>query len=137
MMAIKIQVIGVSHDVDVDDDIPLLWVLRDVIGMTGTKFGCGKTLCGACTVQVNGTPMRSCILPVSSVGESYHDNRRYRRHRCWPKSSTGLARSGGRSVRLLSVWANHVAAALLAANSNPNDSDIDAAMSGNICRCGT
>ena len=61
MMAIKIQVNGVSHDVDVYGDIPLLWVLRDVLGMTGTKFGCGKALCGACTVQINGAPMRSCI----------------------------------------------------------------------------
>ena len=137
-MAIKIQVNGVSHDVDVDDDIPLLWVLRDVLGMTGTKFGCGKALCGACMVQINGTPMRSCILPVSSVGDS---------------SITTIEGIGATAAgqKVQQAWLDlevvqcgycqsgqiMSAAALLAANSNPSDGDIDDAMSGNICRCGT
>src|SRR6516165_10442506 len=69
-MPFKIKVNGVEHSVDVDGDIPLLWVLRDVLGMTGTKFGCGMALCGACTVQLNGTPIRSCVTPVESVGDS-------------------------------------------------------------------
>ena len=137
-MAINIQVNGVSHDVDVDGDIPLLWVLRDVLGMTGTKFGCGKALCGACTVQINGTPMRSCILPVSSVGDS---------------SITTIEGIGATAAgqKVQQAWLDlevvqcgycqsgqiMSAAALLAANSNPSDGDIDDAMSGNICRCGT
>ena len=69
-MAFKIKVNGAEHEVDVDGDIALLWVLRDVLGMTGTKFGCGRALCGACTVHLNGTPLRSCVMPVASVGES-------------------------------------------------------------------
>jgi isoquinoline 1-oxidoreductase alpha subunit len=69
-MTIKIKVNGADHEVDVDGDIPLLWVLRDVLGMTGTKFGCGMALCGACTVHMNGSPIRSCIFPVGSIGDS-------------------------------------------------------------------
>src|SRR5262245_48304185 len=69
-MPCKIKVDGVEHEVDVDGDIPLLWVLRDVLGMTGTKFGCGRALCGACTVHLNGMPLRSCVMPVANVGES-------------------------------------------------------------------
>ena len=138
MMAIKIQVNGVAHDVDVDGDIPLLWVLRDVLGMTGTKFGCGKALCGACTVQINGTPMRSCILPVSSVGDS-------------PITTIEGIGATAAGQKVQQAWLDlevvqcgycqsgqlMSAAALLAANANPSDSDIDDAMSGNICRCGT
>jgi len=137
-MAFKIKVNDVEHDVDVDGDIPLLWVLRDVLGMTGTKFGCGMALCGACTVHVNGMPMRSCVMPVENLGES---------------AVTTIEAIGETPIgeRLQKAWLDlevvqcgycqsgqiMSAAALLAANAEPSDSDIDAAMAGNICRCGT
>src|SRR5262245_46682098 len=137
-MSIKIKVNGVDHEVDVDGDIPLLWVLRDVLGMTGTKFGCGKALCGACTVHLNGRPLRSCVMPVGSVGES---------------AVTTIEAIGDTSIgqSLQKAWLDREvvqcgycqsgqimsAAALLAANSQPTDTDIDRAMAGNICRCGT
>lgn len=137
-MAFKIKVNGTEHEVEVDGDIPLLWVLRDVLGMTGTKFGCGKALCGACTVHLDGTPSRSCVLPVGSVGDS---------------AITTIEAIGETAVgkRVQKVWLDldvvqcgycqsgqiMSAAALLASNPQPTDDDIDAAMSGNICRCGT
>ncbi|HEX5932037.1 MAG TPA: (2Fe-2S)-binding protein [Methyloceanibacter sp.] len=137
-MAFTIKVNGVSHSVDVDSDTPLLWVLRDVLGMTGTKFGCGRALCGACTVHLDGNPVRSCVMPIESVGEA---------------PITTIEAIGespvGRSVQ--SAWLDlevvqcgycqpgqiMSATALLSANANPNDEDINNAMSGNICRCGT
>ena len=137
-MAFTIKVNGVPHSVDVDDDTPLLWVLRDVLGMTGTKFGCGMALCGACTVHVNGAPTRSCVTPISSIGN---------------KAVTTIEAVGktpqGRAVQKAWLDVEVVqcgycqsgqimsAAALLAAKPRPSDADIDAAMSGNICRCGT
>ena len=137
-MAINIKVNGVRHSVDVDDDTPLLWVLRDVLGMTGTKFGCGVALCGACTVHVDGAPTRSCVTPVSSIGN---------------KAITTIEAVGrtpqGKAVQKAWLDVEVVqcgycqsgqimsAAALLAAKPKPSDADIDAAMSGNICRCGT
>ena len=137
-MAFTIKVNGVPHSVDVDEDTPLLWVLRDVLGMTGTKFGCGVALCGACTVHVNGAPTRSCVTPISSIGN---------------KAITTIEAVGktpqGRSVQKAWLDVEVVqcgycqsgqimsAAALLAAKPRPSDADIDAAMSGNICRCGT
>ena len=137
-MAFKIKVNDAEHEVDVDGDIPLLWVLRDVLGMTGTKFGCGKALCGACTVHLNGMPLRSCVMPVESVGDF---------------AITTIETIGETPIgqRLQKAWLDlevvqcgycqpgqiMSAAALLAANSQPTDSDIDAAMSGNISRCGT
>jgi isoquinoline 1-oxidoreductase alpha subunit len=137
-MTFRIKVNGVEHDVDVDGDIPLLWVLRDVLGMTGTKFGCGKALCGACTVHVDGIPKRSCVMPIEYVGSS---------------TITTIEAIGETPIgeRLQEVWLDlevvqcgycqsgqiMSAAALLAANPEPTDSDIDAAMAGNICRCGT
>jgi isoquinoline 1-oxidoreductase alpha subunit len=137
-MTFKINVNGVEHDVDVDGDIPLLWVLRDVLGMTGTKFGCGRALCGACTVHLNGMPLRSCVMPVASVGES---------------AITTIEAIGETPIgqSLQKAWLDREvvqcgycqsgqimsAAALLAANSEPTDTDIDTAMAGNICRCGT
>ena len=133
-----LKVNGVSRTVDVDGDTPVLWVLRDVLGMTGTKFGCGMGLCGACTVHVNGVATRSCITTVESVaGKSV---------------STIESLAGTRVGRALqSAWvAQQVpqcgycqsgqlmsATALLTKNPSPTDADIDAAMSGNICRCGT
>jgi isoquinoline 1-oxidoreductase alpha subunit len=127
-----------SMSVDAPDDMPLLWVLRDILGLTGTKFGCGIAECGACTVHIDGKPVRSCMLPVSAVG-----NRAVttiegvgetpvgaRVQKAWLDAEViqcGYCQSG----QIMS------AAALLATTPHPDDSDIDAAMAGNICRCGT
>ena len=138
-MAFTIKVNGSTHSVDVDGDTPLLWVLRDVLGMTGTKFGCGMALCGACTVHVDGAPTRSCITPVDS-------HRRVRRSR--PSRRSAKTEAG---ARIQKAWLDREvvqcgycqsgqimsATALLASNPRPTDTDIDDAMSGNICRCGT
>jgi isoquinoline 1-oxidoreductase alpha subunit len=129
---------GKPHELDVTDDTPLLWAIRDVAGMTGTKFGCGISLCGACTVHVDGTPMRSCVTPVSAVAgkkittiEAIDQNPVGRRvQAAWRQLDVvqcGYCQSG----QIMS------ATALLESNPNPSDADIDAAMSGNICRCGT
>jgi isoquinoline 1-oxidoreductase alpha subunit len=137
-MPFTLKVNNVDHDVDVDADIPLLWVLRDVLGMTGTKFGCGMALCGACTVHMNGSPIRSCITPIQSVGdaaittiEAIGDTPLGQKvQKAWLDLEVvqcGYCQSG----QIMS------AAALLAGNANPSESDIDAAMAGNICRCGT
>ena len=137
-MAFTIRVNGKTHSVDVDDDTPMLWVLRDVLGMTGTKFGCGLGLCGACTIHVDGKPVRSCITPISAA-----TGRRI----------TTIEAIGGTAAgkKIQQAWITlevpqcgycqpgqiMSATALLAAKPNPTDSDIDSAMSGNICRCGT
>ena len=137
-MAITIKVNGVDRTVDVDGDTPLLWVLRDVLGMTGTKFGCGMALCGACTVHVDGAPARSCITPIDSIGTSAittveaigTTSAGARIQKAWldlDAPQCGYCQSG----QIMS------ASALLASNPHPTDSDIDDAMSGNICRCGT
>jgi isoquinoline 1-oxidoreductase alpha subunit len=137
-MALTLKINGTEHSVDVDPDTPLLWVLRDVLGMTGTKFGCGMALCGACTVHMNGAAVRSCVMPVSSmVGaevttiEAIGDTDVGKRVQdAWLAKEVvqcGYCQSG----QIMS------ASALLASNPNPSDSDIDGAMSGNICRCGT
>jgi isoquinoline 1-oxidoreductase alpha subunit len=133
----KLNVNGKSVDVDVDPDTPLLWVLRDTIGLTGTKFGCGMALCGACTVHLDGNPVRSCQLPVSAIGEQkittiegLSTDRSHPVQKAWIELDVpqcGYCQSG----QIMS------ASALLATNKNPSDADIDAAMSGNICRCGT
>jgi isoquinoline 1-oxidoreductase alpha subunit len=137
-MAYTLDINGTRHDVDVDGDTPLLWTIRDVVGLSGTKFGCGQALCGACTVHLDGVPTRSCITSVDSVGES---------------AVTTIEAIGatpaGRSVQ--AAWRDlevpqcgycqsgqiMSAAALVADNKAPTDADIDDAMSGNICRCGT
>jgi isoquinoline 1-oxidoreductase alpha subunit len=137
-MAFTIKVNGADHRVDVDGDTPLLWILRDVLGMTGTKFGCGMALCGACTVHLNGTPIRSCVTPVESIGnkaittiEAIGTTAAGRAiQRAWLDLEVvqcGYCQSG----QIMS------ATALLASNPHPDDPAIDAAMSGNICRCGT
>ena len=129
---------GEEQNFDVPDDMPLLWLLRDVAGLTGTKFGCGIALCGACTVHLDGRPIRSCITPVSSVvgkkittieaiGESESGAKIQRAWLNIEVVQCGYCQSG----QIMS------AAALLENNPNPTDADIDAAMSGNICRCGT
>jgi isoquinoline 1-oxidoreductase alpha subunit len=134
---VRLTINGKTHDVDVDPNTPLLWVLREQVGLTGTKYGCGIAQCGACTVHVNGAPMRSCMLPVTTVvGQKI-------------TTIEGLA-SGKTLHRVQQAWIAHevpqcgycqsgmimAAAALLAAKPKPTDADIDAAIT-NICRCGT
>jgi isoquinoline 1-oxidoreductase subunit alpha len=137
-MPYTLTINGAARSVDVDGDTPLLWVLRDVLGMTGTKFGCGRALCGACTVHLNGAPTRSCVTSVESVGT---------------KNVTTIEAIGGTPAgkKIQQAWLEldvpqcgycqsgqiMSATALLASKPNPTDSDIDSAMSGNICRCGT
>ena len=136
-MAYTIKVNGLDHTADVDGDIPLLWVLRDVLGMTGTKFGCGMALCGACTVHINGEATRSCVTAISSVAgkkvttiEGLSVDGSHPVQKAWMEEDVpqcGYCQSG----QIMS------AVALLSKKPNPTDTDIDDAMSGNICRCGT
>lgn len=137
-MTYMIKINGIDRTVDVDADTPLLWVLRDVLGMTGAKFGCGVALCGACTVHLDGSPVRSCVMPIENVGAS---------------AVTTIEAIGDTPVgeRIQKAWLDlevvqcgycqsgqiMSACALLTRNPAPNDADIDKAMSGNICRCGT
>ena len=137
-MAFAIKVNGNTHNVDVDGDTPLLWVLRDVLGLTGTKFGCGMALCGACTVHVDGAPTRSCITPIDGVGNS----------EITTIEAIGATAAG---AKIQKAWLDREvvqcgycqsgqimsAAALIASNAHPTDTDIEKAMFGNICRCGT
>jgi isoquinoline 1-oxidoreductase alpha subunit len=137
MTPITLTVNGRKHQVDVEPDMPLLWALRDAIGLTGTKYGCGIAQCGACTVHVSGRPVRSCVTPVSAVGSS--------------AITTIEGLSAGVTHRVQKAWIAEeapqcgycqsgqimTAAALLASNPKPSDADIDVAMSGNLCRCGT
>jgi len=134
---IKLSVNGKDTAVDVDPDMPLLWVLRDTLGLTGTKFGCGMALCGACTVHLDGQPIRSCVTPVSAVAagkvttiEGLSSDRSHPVQKAWIELDVpqcGYCQSG----QIMS------AAALLAHTAAPSDADIDTAMSGNLCRCGT
>ena len=137
-MSYSINVNGKNRTVDVDEDTAVLWVLRDVLGMTGTKFGCGLGLCGACTVHVDGKPARACITPISAVTgkrvttiEAIGDTVAGKKiQAAWIELEVpqcGYCQSG----QIMS------ASALLATKPNPSDGDVDAAMSGNICRCGT
>ena len=137
-MAFTIMVNGAAQTVDVDADTPLLWALRDVLGISGAKFGCGVALCGACTVHVDGVPVRSCVTPISTVGE---------------KAVTTIEAVGETPIgkALQQAWLEldvvqcgycqsgqiMSAAALLARTPKPTDDDIDQTMSGNVCRCGT
>jgi isoquinoline 1-oxidoreductase subunit alpha len=136
-MAIGFKVNGKAVSASAEADTPLLWVIRDELGMTGTKFGCGAALCGACTVQLDGAAIRSCQTPVSAVAgkkvstvEGLSRNNTHPLQQAWLKHDVpqcGYCQSG----QLMA------ADALLKTNKNPSDADIDAAMSGNICRCGT
>ncbi|MFW5880951.1 MAG: (2Fe-2S)-binding protein [Roseicyclus sp.] len=134
----RFTVNGTEHEVDVEDDMPLLWVLRDQLGLTGTKFGCGVAQCGACTVHVDGAAVRSCQIPAGSLDGAEIT------------TIEGLGRPGALHP-VQEAWIAHQvaqcgycqsgqimqAAALLAATPEPSDADIDAEMSGNLCRCGT
>src|ERR1700720_2226596 len=126
-MAMTIKVNGVDRTVDVDGDTPLLWVLHDVLGMTGTKFGCGMALCGACTVHLDGAPTRSCITTIEAIGATAAGAKI---QKAWLDREV---------VQCVYCQSGQImsASALLASNPHPTDSDIDDAMSGNICRCGT
>jgi isoquinoline 1-oxidoreductase alpha subunit len=134
---LTLHVNGKAHPVDVEPDTPLLWVLRDTLGLTGTKYSCGVAACGACTVHLNGVPVRSCMTPVSSaIGqkvltiEGMHDRVTRAVQTAWEKLDVvqcGYCQSG----QIMS------AVALLTANRKPSDADIDNAMSGNLCRCDT
>ena len=135
-MTQRLTVNGLTYEVDVPADMPLLWVIRDIIGLTGTKFGCGIAACGACTVHVDGVAVRSCTLPVANVNGKV-------------TTIEGLSAKGDHPVQR--AWLKHMvpqcgycqsgqmmqAASLLKMNPKPSDEDIDAAMAGNICRCGT
>jgi isoquinoline 1-oxidoreductase alpha subunit len=135
---LELTVNGTVHQLDVPPDMPILWILRDLLGLTGTKFGCGRALCGACTVHVDGQPVRSCVAPVSAFGGKHITT----------IETIGTTPTG---ARIQQAWLDlevvqcgycqsgqiMSAAALLATNPNPTDTDIDQAMSGNICRCAT
>ncbi len=133
----KLKVNGSEHEVSAPEEMPLLWVLRDLLGMTGTKFGCGMAQCGACTVHLDGEAVRSCVLPVGSVGEKA------------VTTIEGLSADGLHPVQRAWIEADVVqcgycqpgqimtAAALLRVKHKPTDAEIDAALSGNLCRCGT
>lgn len=137
-MQMNLTINDTRHAVDVDPDTPLLWVLRDVLGMTGTKFGCGMALCGACTVHLDGQPIRACMTPVETVGNGKVTTIEAISatpagacvQRAWTALDVpqcGYCQSG----QIMS------ATALVRDNPRPSDADIDAAMSGNVCRCGT
>ena len=136
-MPVKLTVNNQSHELDIDPNMPLLWAIRDHLQLTGTKFGCGMALCGACTVHIDGQAVRSCVTPVSAV-----EGKRV-------TTIEGLGTPSGKAVQ--DAWVHldvpqcgycqsgqiMSAAALLAGNAKPSDADIDAAMAGNICRCAT
>jgi len=135
---VRLQINGNEHRLDIPEDMPLLWVLRDVVGLTGTKFGRGIAQCGACTVHIDGRPIRSCVIlaagladrtitTIEAIGETPSGRKVQQAWLDVEVIQCGYCQSG----QIMS------AAALLANNPNPSDADIDAAMSGNICRCGT
>src|SRR6266498_219101 len=137
-MPIKLRVNGTVREVDAPPGMPVLWVLRDVLELTGTKFGCGMALCGACTIHLDGVPTRSCVTPIESIGTS----------EITTIEAIGATAAG---AKIQKAWLDREvvqcgycqsgqimsAAALIESNPHPTDSDIDDAMSGNICRCGT
>ncbi|HXX68728.1 MAG TPA: (2Fe-2S)-binding protein [Polyangiaceae bacterium] len=136
-MTVKLQVNGVEHAVDVDPDMPLLWVLRDVLNLTGTKYGCGQALCGACAVHLDGQVVRSCVTPVQRAEgravttiEGLSADGSHPLQRAWV--ALGVPQCGYCQAGQIMT-----AAALLAGKPKPTDDEIDRSMAGNICRCGT
>lgn len=137
MAVIQFTLNGKVQSIDVDPEMPLLWAIRNTVGLKGTKYGCGMAMCGACTVHFNGQPTRSCSLPISAVAgqsittiEGVSEDTTHAVQRAWVEEQVaqcGYCQSG----QIMS------AVALLKNNPNPSDADIDAAMAGNICRCGT
>jgi isoquinoline 1-oxidoreductase alpha subunit len=137
MTRVSIEVNGEARSADVDEDMPLLWFLRDVVGLTGTKYGCGRALCGSCVVHVGGVPVRSCVMPVKYVGgravttiEGLDPEGEHPAQRAWREERVpqcGYCQSG-------QIMA---AVGLLSAVPDPDDDDIDHSMAGNLCRCGT
>ncbi len=137
MAAINLKINGKEHQIDVDPQMPLLWAIRDFVGLTGTKFGCGMAQCGACTIHMDGIAMRSCVTPVTAAQgkeittiEGLANGELHPLQQAWIDEQVpqcGYCQSG----QIMS------AAALLKRNSTPSDTEIDAAMQGNICRCGT
>ncbi|MEZ4772653.1 MAG: (2Fe-2S)-binding protein [Bacteroidia bacterium] len=137
MATFNLSINGQKHQVDVDPDTPILWVLRDHLNLVGTKYGCGIAMCGACTIHLDGVALRSCQLPVSAVGnksittiEGLSENGDHPVQKAWLEldvAQCGYCQAG----QIMN------AAALLKANPNPTDAEIEAAMNGNICRCGT
>ena len=133
----KLTINGTEHDIEIDPEVPILWALRDYLHLTGTKYGCGKGLCGACTVHLEGSPIRSCLTPVSAAKgkklvtiEGLSTDASHPVQQAWKDNNVpqcGYCQSG----QIMS------AVALLNGNPTPSDAEIDAAMSGNICRCGT
>lgn len=137
MAAMELSVNSTLYTIEVDPDTPLLWVIRDTLGFTGTKYSCGKGLCGACTVHIDGEPVRSCTLPISSVVgneittiEGLTNNNTHPIQQAW--SSENVPQCGYCQPGQIMT-----AVALLKRNPNPTDEEINAAMSGNLCRCGT
>ena len=136
-MTTTLNVNGATHEIDADPDMPLLWAVRDFVKLPGSKYGCGKALCGACTMHLDGQPIRSCSMPISAVGsakittiEGLSADASHPVQKAWIELDVvqcGYCQSG-------QVMA---AAALIESNPNPSDADIDAAMNGNLCRCGT
>ena len=136
-MSVRLRVNGVEHTLDVDPEMPLLWALRDVLGLTGTKYGCGEALCGTCTVHLDGKAVRACVTPVSRADghavttiEGLSPDGSHPLQQAWV--ALGVPQCGYCQAGQIMT-----AAALLAAKPKPSDTDIDQSMAGNICRCGT
>jgi len=135
---LKLSVNGKAQSVDVEEDTPLLWVLRDQLALTGTKYSCGMALCGACTVHLDGQPVRSCVTPVSAaVGRKITTIEGLHASRLGAAVQAAWVAEGVPQCGFCQSGQIMSAAALLAANPRPTDADIDQAMSGNLCRCGT
>ena len=137
MASLKLHVNGVEHQLDADPEMPLLWVLRDLLGLTGTKYGCGEALCGACTVHLDGEAVRSCVTPVGAArrADDHHHRGPVARRR--PPAAAGLGRARRAAVRLLPGRPDHERGRAARREAEAHDDEIDTALGGNLCRCGT